>query len=260
MVYIKQLWAPDQLWFADDIFALQPHWAEGFAQAIRQLGTRIPFKIQSRVDLMTSQAVQNLADAGCFEVWMGAESGSQEILDAMQKGTRVHQILEACNNLKSVGIRRCFFLQFGYPGEYWEDIQKTIDLVREAQPDDIGVSVSYPLPGTKFHRMVIDQLGPKTNWEDSGDLAMMFQGTYKSEFYQALHDALHFEVELSQRVKQSQLYAFDSPARGRRLSQETIHVGRQHLDVLWRTVMDLEGSCRNTNPTLVGVKPEWTYS
>ena len=260
MHHLKQLWSPDQLWFADDIFALKPHWTERFSLAVRMLDAVIPFKIQSRVDLMTPEAAQQLADAGCLEVWMGAESGSQDILDAMQKGTKVRQILDACDNLGSVGIRRCLFLQFGYPGENWEDIQKTIDLVRNAQPDDIGVSVSYPLPGTKFHTMVMDQLGPKTNWEDSEDLAMMFKGAYTSEFYQTLHDALHFEVELSRRIRQSRGNGLHSGEPAGRLSMETIQAARQHLQGLWTKVSDREKNCRNANPTLVGVNTGWTCS
>ena len=91
-------------------------------------------------------------------------------------------------------IRACFFLQFGYPGEQWPEIEATIRMVRETQPDDIGVSVSYPLPGTKFHQLVSAQIGTKANWTESGDLAMMFQGAYSSEFYRALAEALHLEV------------------------------------------------------------------
>ena len=95
----------------------------------------------------------------------------------------------------SEGIRACYFLQFGYPGETWQDIQNTIKLVRDTRPDDIGVSVSYPLPGTKFFDRVQAQLGDKTNWSDSEDMAMMFQGAYTNEFYRALHDALHAQVD-----------------------------------------------------------------
>ena len=122
---------------------------------------QLPFKMQSRCDLMTRDTVGALRRAGCAEVWMGAESGSQKILDAMDKGTRVEQIYEARENLRRHGIRACFFLQFGYPGETWEDIEQTIRMVRETEPDDIGVSVSYPLPGTKFYERVAAELGRK---------------------------------------------------------------------------------------------------
>jgi anaerobic magnesium-protoporphyrin IX monomethyl ester cyclase len=124
---------------------------------------------------------------------MGAESGSQKILDAMDKGTRVEQIREATRCLKMVGIRVGFFLQFGYPGETREDIEKTIQLVRDCDPDDIGISVSYPMPGTKFYDAVHDQLGEKQNWQDSQDLAMLYQGPFPTEFYRKLHSVVHKE-------------------------------------------------------------------
>lgn len=194
MLYVKTTFTPDQVWFADDIFALSAKWTETFADEVERLDAAVPFKMQSRCDLMTRPTVAALRRAGCAEVWMGAESGSQQILDAMEKGIRVEQIAVARDNLRRHEIRACLFLQFGYPGETWSDIEQTIRMVRENQPDDVGISVSYPLPGTKFFEIVADQLGPTTNWRNSGDLAMMFRGTYSSEFYRALADAVHREV------------------------------------------------------------------
>jgi anaerobic magnesium-protoporphyrin IX monomethyl ester cyclase len=194
MLALKRRYAPDHIWFADDIFALSGKWTREFAAAVRSLGAQIPFKMQSRCDLMTRETVSALKQAGCVEVWMGAESGSQKILNAMDKGLTVEDTFRARENLARHGIRACLFLQFGYPGERWPEIQETIRMVRNLQPDDIGVSVSYPLPGTKFHQMVSAQLGVKENWTDSADLAMMFQGAYSSEFYRTLADALHLEV------------------------------------------------------------------
>ena len=193
-MFLKNTIAPDHIWFADDIFALSPRWTEEFADAVEQRGARIPFKMQSRCDLMTRSTVGALARAGCEEVWMGAESGSQRILDAMNKGTRVADIGMARDNLRRHGIRACYFLQFGYPGETWAEIEETIAMVRQTKPDDVGVSVSYPLPGTRFHSIVAAHMGPKANWKDSGDLSMMFHGEYSTEFYRALADALHAEV------------------------------------------------------------------
>ena len=194
MLLLKARFRADHIWFADDIFALSPKWTLAFANAVERQHAQLPFKMQSRCDLMTRDTVEALRRAGCAEVWMGAESGSQRILDAMEKGARVKDIYRARENLRKHGIRACFFLQFGYPGETWEEIEETIRMVRETQPDDIGVSVSYPLPGTRFYERVSAQLGQKSNWSDSADLAMMFRGEYSSEFYRALADALHAEV------------------------------------------------------------------
>jgi len=167
MRQLKYDFHAEHLWFADDIFGLRPKWVRQLADEVEKLDAAIPFKMQSRVDLLTIDSVQALRRAGCAEVWMGAESGSQKILDAMDKGTRVDQIAKARENLRRAGIRACYFLQFGYPGETWKDIQSTIKLVSDTRPDDIGVSVSYPLPGTKFFDRVQAQLGAKTNWSDS---------------------------------------------------------------------------------------------
>ena len=194
MLHLKTAFRPDQIWFADDIFALSPKWTGEFANAVEELGSQVPFKMQSRCDLMTRSTVAALKRAGCTEVWMGCESGSQKILDAMDKGIRVEHVYEARELLRQQGIRACFFLQFGYPGEGWSEIEATIRMVRETTPDDIGISVSYPLPGTAFHQSVYTQIGARSNWSDSADLAMVFQGAYPSEFYRALADALHLEV------------------------------------------------------------------
>lgn len=194
MDFVKKHFAPDHIWFADDIFALSAQWTREFAAEIERLNAEIPFKMQSRCDLMTRSTVADLKRAGCVEVWMGAESGSQRVLDAMDKGIRVEQIHEARRNLSVYGIRTCWFLQFGYPAEAWEDIESTIRMVRATRPHDIGISVSYPLPGTKFHQLVSAELGKKVNWSESGDLTMMFQGPFSTELYRAIAHALHLEV------------------------------------------------------------------
>ena len=236
MRQLKCDFGAEHLWFADDIFGLRAKWVRELAVEVERLGAAVPFKMQSRVDLMTLDTVRALRRAGCDEVWLGIESGSQRILDAMDKGTRVEQIGKARDNLRSEGIRACYFLQFGYQGEEWEDIQKTVNLVRNTRPDDIGVSVSYPLPGTKFFDRVQSQLSDKTNWSDSEDLSMMFQGAYTDEFYRALHNALHAQVD-----------SWNSSTE--RASEKKKDVQADPGE-LWNRVVQLEKSCRNTRPTV----------
>jgi anaerobic magnesium-protoporphyrin IX monomethyl ester cyclase len=191
---LKILHGVKHVWFSDDVFALDRHWVEAFADAVQSLGTPVPFKMQSRADLMSESTVAALKRAGCVEVWMGVESGSQKILDAMSKGLRLADVRLARRRLADAGIRACYFLQFGYPGEKWPEIRETIHLIRETRPNDIGVSLSYPLPGTPFYERVRQQLGPKRNWVDSDDLCTIYTAAYTDEFYHALRDALHAEV------------------------------------------------------------------
>jgi radical SAM superfamily enzyme YgiQ (UPF0313 family) len=215
----------DHIWFGDDVFALDHRWLERFAREVRERDASLPFKIQSRADLMTERNIRNLKDAGCVEVWMGVESGSQAVLNAMDKGLRLSSIFAARNGLKEAGIRACYFLQFGYPGETWSELQQTVALVRETRPDDIGISFSYPLPGTVFYDRVQAQLGHKRNWTDSDDLCIMVKAAYSTDFYRAVREALHAEVD-SWREK------------------DIRHETRRLVDMLWQKVDELEAVSR----------------
>lgn len=196
MKWLKEKYSPDHIWFADDIFGLKPNWVENFARLLLEQDAKIPFKCLKRADLITEKTAQALSDAGCKTIWLGAESGSQKILDAMDKGDKVEDIYRAVNLLHRHGMEVGFFLQFGYPGETWADVQKTLKMVRDCAPDDIGISVSYPLPGTKFFEQVKMDLGAKQNWVDSDDLAMLYRGPFPQEFYRTLHGRVHHEFRL----------------------------------------------------------------
>jgi radical SAM superfamily enzyme YgiQ (UPF0313 family) len=191
--WLKDNFKPDHIWFADDIFGLKPGWIEKFSQLAVELDAVVPFKCLQRVDLITKEVAEALRQAHCKTVWVGAESGSQKILDAMDKDTHLEDIYTATDRLHRAGIQICFFLQFGYPGEDWDEIQQTLKMVRECRPDDIGISVSYPLPGTKFYENVKLQLGDKTNWLDSDDLEMLYRGPFVTDFYRVLHHRVHQE-------------------------------------------------------------------
>jgi radical SAM superfamily enzyme YgiQ (UPF0313 family) len=190
--FLKESYQFDHIWFCDDIFGLKPGWVHEFADLAEKENLRFRFKIQARADLLLQENyIRDLARAGCDNIWMGAESGSQKILDAMDKGTKVEQIYAATNILKKHGIKPSFFIQFGYLGETKEDILKTIRMINELLPHSIGISVSYPLPGTVFYEKVKADLKDKTNWTDSDELKLMFNNTYPPEFYKQLHGYVH---------------------------------------------------------------------
>jgi len=204
--YLISNFGPDHFWMCDDIFGLKPGWVQEFDKLLKNRKLKIKYTIQSRVDLLLKEnTIDALASSGAYEIWVGAESGSQKVLDAMDKGTDVNQIYEATRNLKSKGIRIAFFLQFGYPEETKEDIQKTIDMVTELMPDNIGVSVSYPLPGTPFYDRVKSEMGNKTNWEDSDDLDLMFANSFPKDYYRKLQRYIHRRLRLKQGIKMKTL-------------------------------------------------------
>lgn len=227
MKFLKMAAKTEHVWFGDDVFALDRHWVQQFAEEVSIRDASLPFKIQSRADLMSEATVKHLKDAGCQEVWMGVESGSQAILNAMDKGLKIAAVRSARGWLKDAGIRACYFLQLGYPGEKWREVQDTIAFVRETRPDDIGVSFSYPLPGTVFYERVQTQLGKKRNWLDSDDLCIMFNGAYTTDFYRSVRDALHAEVDSWRQA-------------GSRATTERIQA-------LWRAIDELEPISRQAD-------------
>ncbi len=189
---LKENFGVDHLWFCDDIFGLKPGWAAEFAQLLRKEKLSIRYKIQSRADLLLDERlVRALAMSGCENVWIGAESGAQKILDAMDKGITVDQIYKSTMLMKKHGIKPSFFIQFGYPGEMKEDIELTINMINDLLPFEIGISVSYPLPGTSFYEKVKTDLKSKTNWTDSDEMALMFSNTFPASYYKQLHRYVH---------------------------------------------------------------------
>ncbi|MGB6144191.1 MAG: radical SAM protein [Rhodanobacter sp.] len=235
MIHLKQAFKPDHIWMADDIFGFHVDWVAQFGARLRAAGGSVPFTIQTRADLMSERMTDALEQAGCAEAWLGAESGSQRVLDSMSKGTRVADLIAARVRLGQRGIRVGFFIQLGYLGEQLDDLLATRELVAQAAPDDIGVSVSYPLPGTRFYDKVKAQLGDKTHWRDSGDLAMMFHGAYDSDFYRSVRDLLHEQVTLQQ------LKAIDSLEHHRQASAA--------LDAKWDALVASERAHRCDDAT-----------
>ncbi len=192
LMLLKAKFNFDHIWFCDDIFGLKPGWVNEFANKLQENNLTIKFKIQARADLLADKfEIDALSRAGCETVWMGAESGSQKILDAMDKGTTIQQIETATKLMREHNIKPCFFIQFGYPGETKADIDLTIKMINTLLPDELGISVSYPLPGTLFYENVKSELKHKANWSDSDELALMFHNTYQPAYYKQLHRYVH---------------------------------------------------------------------
>ncbi len=202
---LRETYAPDHLWFCDDILGLKSRWLVAWADAVARArdGTPTPFLCQTRADLMTEDNVAALAKAGAREVWLGAESGSQKILDAMQKGITVDETRAAVARLRKAKVRVGLFLQFGYHGEEWAEIQETRALLRELLPDDIGISVSYPLPGTGYYAKMAERLGEKRNWSESRDLDPLVEGArFSARFYRTLSQVVHAELRIARGARE----------------------------------------------------------
>jgi radical SAM superfamily enzyme YgiQ (UPF0313 family) len=207
--HLKEKYEVDHIWITDDIFGLKPGWIKNFSEELKRHNVKVPYKCLSRPDLLLKgDTILELKESGCKTIWIGAESGSQKVLDEMDKGTTVEQIYKAADKTRKAGIEIAFFIQFGYLGESWREINLTRKMIRDCIPDDIGISVSYPLPGTKFYNKVKPQLKDKKNWTDSDDLDMMFSGSFPKSFYKLLHRFVHAEYRIWKIVRRMEWKKF----------------------------------------------------
>jgi radical SAM superfamily enzyme YgiQ (UPF0313 family) len=161
--------------------------------AVLQKDAVIPFECLSRVDLMDEEMVRLLREAGCVRIAFGAESGSQKVLDAMNKGTRVEQIQQAAHLCRQASIETYFYIMVGYPGEEWADIQKTVALLRETRPAQFSSTIAYPLPGTEFFEEVQHRMLDTPDWDYTAENRLLFQREYSTRFYRWVQRWLHQE-------------------------------------------------------------------
>jgi anaerobic magnesium-protoporphyrin IX monomethyl ester cyclase len=229
MRLLRDRYAPDHFWFCDDILGLKSRWLVAWSDAVAAEGPRTPFLCQTRADLMTDENVAALQRAGAREVWLGAESGSQRILDDMVKGITVDQTRVAVQRLQAKGVSVGLFLQFGYLDESWDEVQATRTMVRTLLPDDIGISVSYPLPGTKYHETMAARLGDKRNWTESNDLDPLVPGRFSPGFYRTLSALVHAELKVVRGARELARIVRHPLGTGRgrlRRAAEVRHAGR----------------------------------
>jgi radical SAM superfamily enzyme YgiQ (UPF0313 family) len=187
--WILDRYHPDMLWLADDVFTIHHGWLEQYAAEMKRRGLRVPFECITRADRLNARAAGLLAELGCFRVWIGSESGSQRVLDAMERGVTVAQVREAVGLLKQNGIQTGMFFMWGYEGEELTDIEATYDHVKACAPDVFLTTVSYPIKGTPYYDEVagkLVQLGP---WESTTDRDIRIRGRHSRRFYQ-LADSL----------------------------------------------------------------------
>jgi radical SAM superfamily enzyme YgiQ (UPF0313 family) len=185
---------PDMLWMADDVFTIHPGWIADYAALMKQRGIRIPFECITRADRLNERMVEMLAQLGCMRVWIGSESGSQRILDAMQRGVTVEQVRSAVAFCKRAGIQTGMFLMWGYEGEEISEIEATIDHVKQCRPDIFFTTVSYPIKGTPYFDKVADRLVTLGKWHERTDRDIQIRGRHSWNFYKRADELLRSET------------------------------------------------------------------
>ena len=194
VAWILERYRPEMLWFADDVFTIHHGWITKFAAEMQRRRLHIPFECITRADRLNAQMAETLARLGCFRIWIGSESGSQRILDSMQRGVKVEQVRHAVALSKQNGIQTGMFLMWGYEGEDISDIEATVDHVKQCRPDVFFTTVAYPIKGTPYFDKVASKLVTVRAWQNSTDRDVMVRGRHSRRFYQHADDLLKSEM------------------------------------------------------------------
>jgi radical SAM superfamily enzyme YgiQ (UPF0313 family) len=195
--WLLQRYTPDMVWVADDVFTIHHGWIRTYAAEMKRRGIRIPFECISRADRLNAEMADLLAELGCFRVWIGSESGSQRILDAMERGVKVEQVQSAVELCRTRGIQSGMFLMWGYEDEQMPDIEATIQHVKRSQPDIFFTTVAYPIKGTPYYERAKDRLVQPQSWSTSSDREVKIKGRHSRRFYDHADRLLRDEVALS---------------------------------------------------------------
>jgi anaerobic magnesium-protoporphyrin IX monomethyl ester cyclase len=192
--WVIERYEPDMLWFADDVFTINHGWIAEYAKEMERRRLRIPFECITRADRFNANMAETLARLGCFRVWIGSESGSQRILDSMQRGVKVEQVREAVSLSRKNGIQSGMFLMWGYEGEEISDVEATVEHVKACRPDVFFTTVSYPIKGTPYFEKVASKLVTLAGWGERTDRDVMVRGRHSRRFYQHADELLKSET------------------------------------------------------------------
>ncbi len=213
LVAIRERYNPDTIWFVDDVFTISHRWLEEFAAEVAARGAALPYECITRADRLDERAVDLLKESGCFRVWIGAESGSQNVLDAMDRRVTVEQVRSMIRLSREKGIETGTFIMLGYPGETERDILETIEHLKRSDPDQYTVTLAYPITGTPLYEDVADILTNVPEWASSTDRDIDFKRPYSRRYYRLAISRIHNEVQAHKLAGRNSLRRFGHRAK-----------------------------------------------
>ncbi|CAL2095168.1 Radical SAM domain protein [Tenacibaculum sp. 190524A02b] len=211
---LKTTYKPDTIWFVDDVFTVSHKWLKSFHQEVLEQDAVIPFECITRAERLNDEILQLLKEAGCYRIWIGAESGSQKIIDAMDRRVDVNVVKAAIQNTNKLGIETGTFIMLGYPGEDMTDINNTVQYLKEANPTHFTITVAYPIKGTSLYNEVEKKITKQPKWETSTDRDIDFERTYDRKFYDYAVSYVISEVnQYKQRLKGNYIHSLKLKAK-----------------------------------------------
>ena len=207
MKMLKEQYNPDAIWFVDDVFTISHKWLTAFHEEVVKQNAQIRFECITRAERLNEEILRLLKEAGCFRIWIGAESGSQEIIDAMDRRVDVNHVKKIIQDTNAMGIETGTFIMLGYPGETEKNIDETIQYLKEAKPTHYTITIAYPIKGTSLYNEIEDKITEQPNWETSTDRDIDFKRTYSRKYYKYAVSKVVNEVEFDREISKTSLKA-----------------------------------------------------
>jgi len=207
MKMLKEQYNPDAIWFVDDVFTISHKWLTAFHEEVVKQKAQIRFECITRAERLNEEILRLLKEAGCFRIWIGAESGSQEIIDAMDRRVDINHVKKIIQDTNAMGIETGTFIMLGYPGETEKDIEETIQYLKEARPTHYTITVAYPIKGTSLYNEIEDKITEQPDWESSTDRQIDFKRMYSRKYYNYAVSKVVSEVEFDKEKSKTSLKA-----------------------------------------------------
>jgi anaerobic magnesium-protoporphyrin IX monomethyl ester cyclase len=202
--WIQNNYKVDSIWFVDDVFTVSHKWLNEFTQELGNRKLKIAYECITRADRMSEEVIDLLKESGCFRVWIGAESGSQKVIDLMDRRVDVLQVRDMIRKAQAKGVQAGTFIMVGYPGETEEDIFETIKHLKDSDPDIFTITIAYPIKGTPLFIEIESDITTKLPWESSTDRDIDFKRTYTRNYYNFAVKHIVNEVNAHKALKNNQ--------------------------------------------------------
>lgn len=196
---------PDAFWFVDDVFTVSHKWLKEFTELINKNNIKIKYECITRADRLNEEVISLLKNSGCFRVWIGAESGSQKVIDLMDRRVDVNYVRDMIKLTQQNGIEAGTFIMLGYPGETEDDINQTITHLKNCNPDHFTITIAYPIRGTELFNDVEDRQVQSYNWSETTDREIDFKRTYSRRYYNYAVSRVVNEVNYFQRKNKGKI-------------------------------------------------------
>ena len=200
LLKIKEEYNPDTIWFVDDVFTISHKWLFAFNEELKKNNLKINYECITRADRMDEDVIKIMKESGCFRVWIGAESGSQKIIDAMDRRVKVEKVQEMIKLSKKYGLQTGTFIMLGYPGETENDIEETIMHLKKSNPDHFTITVAYPIKGTEFYQEIEANQTEVFKWENNSERDRDFKRTYPRKYYNFAVRRVINEIKFHQKI------------------------------------------------------------